>query len=1109
MCISGNLSKGAVVMGFVPTVNQQAAITTIDCDLVVSAGAGSGKTKVLVERFIYLLKQGVRINEIVAITFTRKAALEMKERIRQALIAGDYSSDMVNVLEQAHISTIHGFCQRLIADHPLQAEVDPRFRVAEEWESRGLLYQVTQAQLAYALADGKQGIIELCESRQPGKIVDDLVDIYERMVSKGTKDFNVEDDSKYLVTEITILRQELIEKVEHWLPWVKTQSLTESKQQVVLDIEGLWSEYNAGLAEADIAAEADILNELKSKFGGNWAKALKTQVGELKDLCEELNQSLTDLAGLEKLVHISSLLNNIDQEYQQHKLTAGLLDYNDLERLAVKLLADDDVVKDTYQFRYIMVDEAQDINPIQKQIIDLLTKDQGIKLFIVGDPKQSIYRFRGAEVELFINSQEEILHKQGKIIALSDNFRSRPGIINFANQFFAPLLDGDLISYIPLIPNRDDTSCPAVELLITPRGENLDLDRQMEAERIAAYIQHLVYEQGYQYNEITVLFRTMTNVAIYERALQTRGIPFVNLSSWGFFEKQEIQDILSFVSWLQDSSDSISKIAVLRSPFFGVSDIGLYWYQADKPQMISDLDWEKINAAHQLYPKLQQALASLPAPRFLEKLLAATEFCKNTLSLPMGEQRLANIHKLQDTSWQLWAKDYNSLTEQLNYIEQIIEQRGKEGEARLDNESSDVVTFMTVHGSKGLEFPVVILADLCSNLRLTDSGYLEYHPQYGLTIKETSKFKKIKELLKADSISEAKRLLYVAVTRAVERLVLSGIGGVEDYRLNGPVDDMKTWWEWILWALRYVDPDLINVMTETKEVEEVIEIEDAATACEQDEIELIPVEALPVKYTRASFSVTSLMIYSQCPRRYYYRYILRVPEIAPMTRNTTGNGLDPLQRGNIVHRVCEHLRSQTDKMQLLEWAISMEGITLRQAEKLELLKIIDDYTKSSYYRHSIEQQVEYEMEFSVPINQFIITGTVDQIIHDDAGLKIMDLKTNQISKEQVPEIARSYYWQLNIYAWAVHKLTNKPVVETGLYFLFPDVIYQESHTELQIAETEKWLLKTCDQIQKGEAVGADAFPIELDCMYCPYNCDLINQSQVSFAEILKGLGTLD
>ncbi|NMB38998.1 MAG: UvrD-helicase domain-containing protein, partial [Firmicutes bacterium] len=538
----------------------------------------------------------------------------MKERIRQALIAGDYSSDMVNVLEQAHISTIHSFCQRLIADHPLQAEVDPRFRVAEEWESRGLLYQVTQAQLAYALADGKQGIIELCESRQPRKIVDDLVDIYERMVSKGTKDFNVEDDSKYLVTEITILRQELIEKVEHWLPWVKTQSLTESKQQVVLEIEGLWNEYNAGLAEADIAAEADILNELKSKFGGNWAKALKTQVGELKDLCEELNQSLTDLVGLEKLVHISSLLNDIDQEYQQHKLTAGLLDYNDLERLAVKLLADDDVVKDTYQFRYIMVDEAQDINPIQKQIIDLLTKDQGIKLFIVGDPKQSIYRFRGAEVELFLNSQEEILHKQGKTIALSDNFRSRPGIINFANQFFAPLLDGDLISYIPLIPNRDDTSCPAVELLITPRGENLDLDRQMEAERIAAYIQHLVYEQGYQYNEITVLFRTMTNVAIYERALQTRGIPFVNLSSWGFFEKQEIQDILSFVSWLQDSSDSISKIAVLRSPFFGVSDIGLYWYQADKPQMISDLDWEKINAAHQLYPKLQQALASLPAP---------------------------------------------------------------------------------------------------------------------------------------------------------------------------------------------------------------------------------------------------------------------------------------------------------------------------------------------------------------------------------------------------------------------------------------------------------------------------------------------------------------
>ncbi len=1092
-------------MGFVPTANQQAAITTIDCDLVVSAGAGSGKTKVLVERFIHLLKQGVRINEIVAITFTRKAALEMKDRIRKALIDSNYDTDIINALEQAHISTIHSFCQRIIADHPLQAQVDPRFRVAEEWESRGLLYQVTQAQLAYALADGEQGVIELCETRQRKKIVDDLVNIYERMLSKGTKEFDVVDDSPYLAAEITVLQQELVHKVKQWLPWVKTQSLSESKQQVVLEIESLLGEYNAGLTHLDKTAEVEILNELKSKFGGNWAKSLKEQVLELKELCWELYQALKDLAGLENLVHISSLLNNIDQEYQRRKLTAGLLDYNDLERLAVKLLADDEV-NDTYQFRYIMVDEAQDINPIQKQIIDLLTKDLETKLFIVGDPKQSIYRFRGAEVELFLNCNEEILHKQGKIITLSDNFRSRPGIINFANDFFAGLLDGDLIAYTPQIANRDDTSQPNVELLITPRGENLDLGRQMEAERVAAYIKQLVSEQGFKYNEITVLFRTMTNVAIYERALHTQGIPFVNLSGRGFFEKQEIQDILNFVSWLQDSIDSISQVAVLRSPFFGVSDTGLYWYQADKPQMISDFDWEKINAAHQLYPKLQQALASLPAPGFLETLLASTDFCNHTLSLPMGEQRLANIQKLQDTSWQLWAKGYNSLTEQLNYIEQIIEQKGREGEAHLDNESSDVVTFMTVHGAKGLEFPVVILADLCGNFRLTDSEYLEYHPHYGLTIKETSKYNKIKEILKADSLSEAKRLLYVAVTRAVERLVLSGIGNTEDYRLSRPVDDLKTWWEWILWGLAYINPDLIDVITDIKEVNE---IDDAAAAYEQNGVDLVPITTLPVKYTRASFSVTSLMIYSQCPRRYYYRYILRVPEMTPITKRATGNGLDPLQRGNIVHRVCEHLRPQTDKIKLLEWAISMEGLTLRPAEKQELLKIIDGYTESSYYRQSIEQQVEHEVEFSVPINKSIITGTVDQIIHGDTGLKIMDLKTNQISSEQVPKIARSYYWQLNIYAWAVQKLTNKPIVETGLYFLFPDVIYQEPHTRLQIADTEKWLLKTCDQILRGEALGADAFPIELDCMYCPYNCDLITQSQTSFGEILKGLGTLD
>ena len=234
---------------------------------------------------------------------------------------------------------------------------------------------------------------------------------------------------------------------------------------------------------------------------------------------------------------------------------------------------------------------------------------------------------------------------------------------------------------------------------------------------------------------------------------------------------------------------------------------------------------EKIDKAHQLYAKLQQEFLSLPAPKFLDALLKATDFRENTRGLPMGEQRLANIKKLQDTSWRLWTQGYHSLSEQLNYVEQIIEQKGKEGEARLDSESLDAVTFMTVHGSKGLEFPVVILADLCSKFRLVDSGYLLYHPEYGLTVRETSKYEKAKALLRAEAISELKRLLYVAITRAKERLILLGSGNQEDYDLDNAPEDTTNWWQWILWGLQHINPSLVEVISDLQEGIEILDAE--------------------------------------------------------------------------------------------------------------------------------------------------------------------------------------------------------------------------------------------------------------------------------------------
>lgn len=1093
-------------MANTPTEQQREAIMTIDRHAAVTAGAGSGKTRVLVERYLYLLSQGVKISEILAITFTRKAALEMKERIRAGIAASNLPPSLLNEFNQARISTIHSFCQRLVADHPRQAEVDPRFRMAEEWESRGLLYQVVEEQVASARADQDSEISALAESyRQTSAFIDDLVEIYERIVSKGERSFAYQDQSDELNSEIVFLRGELLMRIPAWLEGLAEIKLSESKQKTTAEIRRLFSDYRANLAEP-VRSEQELLAELARLFGGSWAKDLKAEVQELRELCSLLGQRLYDLEANQILLKLGALLTAVDQEYQRRKKELGILDYNDLERLAEKLLSSSEIDQ-IYQFRHVMVDEAQDINPVQKRIIARLTDNPNTKLFVVGDPKQSIYRFRGAQVEVFMELQQEIAANGGREITLGDNFRSRPELIAFSNQFFEQVFAAGGMNFAAANPKRDRTNTPLVSLIQTPISETLIESRAVEAEQIARYIRKLVSEGDYSYRDITLLFSTTTHVGIYERELHRYQIPFVNLSGRGFYQKPEIQDIISFIKWLQDSADEVSMVCVLRSPFFAVSDEALYWYRNGRLELIEPEDLGKIEDAHRLYPELQRELAMLPAPEFLDKLLTATDFCAHTLALPMGEQRLANIRKLQETSWQLWAKSYVSFKEQLHYIDQLIEQQGREGEARLDSETADVVTIMTIHGSKGLEFPVVILPDLAGQAVRTERGRLHYHQDWGMTIKDTSLHQQIKAVLREEAVAEAKRLLYVAVTRAEEQLVLCGIGTEEDYNLGKPLEQLGSWWEWLLLGLEQIEPHLFQLVPDLDAPLELAE--ETAAAAEAPIAKTVSSAAVPEHYTAASFSATSLMIYSLCPRRYYYRYLLRVPELGVFGPSTTvSSGLDPLQRGNIVHRVCEHLHTDPDPNQLLDWAIAMEGITVSQSERQELEEIVDRYLNSDYFQESQRMKVDHEVEFAVPLDQFLITGMIDQVIYTDSGLKIMDLKTNHIAPDQVEETAASYGMQLRIYAWALEKLTGQAVIGAGLYFLFPDRIHWISADSLDTAATERWLLDACCRIQKSERLEAEAFPAAENCAHCPYDCRQLEQTRISFAEITAGMGKL-
>ena len=362
------------------------------------------------------------------------------------------------------------------------------------------------------------------------------------------------------------------------------------------------------------------------------------------------------------------------------------------------------------------------------------------------------------------------------------------------------------------------------------------------------------------------------------------------------------------------------------------------------------------------------------------------------------------MQKFLQNSWELWSSGLISIGEQLQYIDEIVAQDKIESEAKLDAEHADVVTLMTIHAAKGLEFPVVILPDLNRRLLHPESSFVLFHPDLSLAVKGTSLYEQIKERIKLEEIQEAKRLLYVAITRAEEKLILSGVTE-EDAKAG-----QATWWDWLVaytgeLAMRNLIKEEQLVFPEEKEGEEEKFDSDICVGNSQTDMpvrweRLTP---LPPVYADTSFSVTSLMTYSQCPRRYYLRYILRAPEDLTLFQDAKSferldeeneqqleispRTITPLIRGNIIHRVCEQIQDVSQKRSLLKSASELEGVQLTPEDEESLEKIIDKYLASDYFRKMrVVKEFHREFEFSIPLGNFHITGTVDQLLIDNDGV---------------------------------------------------------------------------------------------------------------------------
>ena len=852
-----------------PTVEQRDAIHTRDKNLIVVAGAGSGKTRVLVERYLRLLEVNPdwNLTALVAITFTREAAFEMRLRLRQELEQRAKTSPedpwarRLSQLDSARIDTIHGFCADILRANAAQAGIDPLFDVLDENDSAMLLDDIVhdllatiEAPLSRLFAHYDAFMIEsllrrlsLVNAEYAPAPADPeaLFRLWEREWEKGAFETRSHLLDSPEVADIPPVRPALEEDKLAALAIQYARNLDQiANVEKAQDIARLLQEcYDEG-AVGNVGSATAWGGAAAKKDAAQTLRRLRARVKEaLASLGEPPGE--IDRATAELLPLWHQLLRDVRKIYRARKRQNAQLDFDDLERLAARLLRDP-AVQQRYrgtEFKHLLVDEFQDTNAAQWAIIQALTDlEQGGSLFAVGDPKQSVYQFRGADVSVFnqVRDQFAILETSRELPLLT-SFRSHQPLIEQFNALFAKLLTRDEASPVkdyqvefdkPMKAFRvDPPEMPAIEIMLLDsealdaendeedsssryRSSRADEIRRWEAWEIAARIQRMIDEKRpvfdketrqtrpMQYRDVAILFQSLTKLPLYEDVFKARAIPFLTLSGRGYFDRQEVWDMLDLLRFLHNSADDLSLAAVLRSPIFAFSDDLLFALRLMRPDVdeaagplslwqaldaavakpapgMTDADRPIVDHALKTLNSLLSLAGRVTISELLRRALTLTNYPAILTGLPDGDRRRGNVEKLRQL-----AEDSGKITlgKFTQYLEDLSTREAREGETHLAPGSA--VRLMTAHASKGLEFPLVVLADASWERGSPGGSTLFVDPQYGLSCSiydaESNKYESgyaHRRNLKLQTLkeeAERKRLLYVAATRAQDYLLVSG-----------------------------------------------------------------------------------------------------------------------------------------------------------------------------------------------------------------------------------------------------------------------------------------------------------------------------------------------
>ena len=1206
------------------TTAQYEAIKDRNNNLLVAAAAGSGKTAVLVERIVQMIVDDkIDINNLLVVTFTNAAAGEMKERLGEAIIKEldkrseneEHLRNQLNLLNKASISTLHSFCIDIVKNYFYLQEIDPNFRIADETENNLLKMEVLEDlfEKEYEKHDDLfLGLVEIFGSSKEDKPLQDLVlNLYEFIQSNpkplawlekkieyfafDNEQFRKSGWHESLVNQISVNlsgARELIEEAVSVCrkPNGPTDYLDSLQSDLEL-VDNLQSVLSKGLE--------DFYNELAAIKYITLARIKKGEVDEMlqeevkefraqgKDLIngkkqvlfKNPNELLKDLNELYPFMkYLYNLISNFSDIYQQRKTDKGIVDFNDLEHYTLTILANEQV-REEYKknFKYIFVDEYQDSNIVQETILSYIKRENNF--FMVGDVKQSIYRFRLADPTLFIEKYQSFSsgkNSQNRRIDLNKNFRSRKEIIDGINFIFKQIMSGQLgeIDYVEeayLYPgaetepienaeievnliekdlndnflgnesayhmgNQDQTDDPeendetaleeleALEVVEAEAG--FAAKRIKELHNTQIYDKKLAAYRDIDYKDIVILLRTTKNWA--DTFLDTfirQGIPAYADVNAGFFSSIEINIFINLLKVIDNKRQDIPLISVMRSPIgnFTIEELlrvrintkSISYYDAVEEYLTQGEDplTSKLNSFIEKIKMWQEQSRYVPLDELIWRLLTETGYYIYTGAMPGGIQRQANLRMLVDRAERFQKSSIKGLFNFIKFVEKIKKNSSDMGTAKTLGENENVVRIMSIHKSKGLEFPIVIIAGMGKQFNMTDTRKqilfhkelgigpkyvnLEYRNVYDSLAKLAMKYK-----IMTENLSEEMRILYVALTRAKDKLILLGtIKGItkaaKKWKNNiSPFYLQKgvSYYDWILPVLtRHRGNDELRELAginfkeshllddQSKWKVNVLSRNDIQfehwdkNALEKEFKQLLTGDGHSINPEQAEF------IGQRLNWQYDYNQAIQIPAKLSVTdikklsaKELAGVGINipalvkkpkftetekkftATEKGTVIHFVMQHIdlrktQSQESILKQIQEMITAELLTEEEANVVDPQKITAFLNSSIGQRILKTEKVYREVPFNYVKKakdviqglgdceeNLLIQGVIDLYFEEDGEYVLVDYKTDYLTDDNIDEITGKYEIQVALYKEALEQITGKKVKESYLYLFHLD-----------------------------------------------------------------------